>query len=170
MKGCAVFLLVAFFVIVSCEYKAPLTEEHAIPIDPSVLGLWEGISRDNRPDPEERMLILKYTDTEYLILYPTRKDGQYFRGYPIMVGGVSCVQIQLIGSADGSDITEEERGYQVISYKLSNGILDIRTLNTNLVDKNLKDSASLRQAFLKHKDNKELFSNPGKFIKVNEKK
>jgi hypothetical protein len=169
MKGCAVFLLTAFFIIVSCEYQAPLIEEHSIPIDSSVLGLWEEVPRAKRPNPDERMLILKYSDTEYLILYPTQKDGLYYRGYPIDVGGIPCVQIQLIGSADGEDIKKEERGFQVISYKLSNGELEIRTLNTNLVAKNLKDSASLRQVFLKHKDNKELFSNPGKFRKIKEK-
>src|SRR5512136_1031924 len=113
MKGCAVFLLTAFFIIVSCEYQAPLIEEHSIPIDSSVLGLWEEVPRDKRPNPDERMLILKYSDTEYLILYPTQKDGLYYRGYPIDVGGIPCVQIQLIGSADGEDIKKEERGFQV---------------------------------------------------------
>ena len=78
---------------------------------------------------------------------------------------MSCVQVQLIGATSG-DIKKEDRGYHVISYKPLNGELEIRTLNTDLVDKNLQDSASLRQAFLKHKDNKDLFTNPGKFRKV----
>jgi hypothetical protein len=93
----------------------------------------------------------------------------YFRGYPINVDGVPCVQIQQIGSVDG-DIKKEDRKYHVISYKLSNGELEIRTLNTDLVDNNLQDSASLRQAFLKHRDNKDLFTNPGKFRGVTQKR
>jgi len=49
---------------------------------------------------------------------------------------------------------------------MSNGELEIKTLNTDLVDKDLKDTASIKQAFLKNKDNKDLFRNPGKFRRV----
>jgi hypothetical protein len=170
MKYAAGFAIVATLVIAGCGgYQVPLTEEHNILIDQSILGLWEEVPHgDKPPDPDERMLILKYTDTEYLVHYPAGKDGMYFRGYPIKVEGVSCVQVQLIGAADG-DIKKEDRKYHVISYKLSNGELEIRTLNTDLVDKNLQDSAGLRQAFLKYKDNKALFTNPGKFRRVKEK-
>ena len=169
MKYAAGFAIVATLVIAGCGgYQVPLTEEHNILIDQSFLGLWEEVPHgDKPPNPDEKMLILKYTDTEYLVHYPAGKDGMYFRGYPIKVEGVSCVQVQLIGAADG-DIKKEDRKYHVISYKLSNGELEIRTLNTDLVDKNLQDSAGLRQAFLKHKDNKDLFTNPGKFRKVKE--
>ena len=52
---------------------------------------------------------------------------------------------------------------------VSNGILEVRTLNTELVGKDLRDSASLRQAFLKNKGNRELSSNPGNFRRVKEK-
>jgi hypothetical protein len=171
MKYAAGFVIVATLVIAGCGgYQAPLIEEHNILIDPSVLGLWEEVPHGDKPhNPDERMIILKYTDTEYLVHYPGGKDGMYFRGYPINVDGVSCVQIQQIGSVDG-DIKKEDREYHVISYKLTNSELEIRTLNTDLVDKNLQDSASLRQAFLKHKVNKDLFTNPGKFRKVTQKR
>ena len=49
---------------------------------------------------------------------------------------------------------------------VSNGELEIKTLNTDLVDKDLQDTASIKQAFLKNKDNKDLFTNPGKFRRV----
>jgi hypothetical protein len=171
MKYAAGFAIVATLVIAGCGgYQVPFTEEHNILIDQSILGLWEEVPQgDKPPNPDEKMLILKYTDTEYLFHYPAGKDGMYFRGYPINVDGVPCVQIQQIGSVDG-DIKKEDRKYHVISYKLSNGELEIRTLNTDLVDNNLQDSASLRQAFLKHKDNKDLFTNPGKLRGVTQKR
>jgi hypothetical protein len=50
-----------------------LTEDHPIAVDSSVLGLWEVI-----PD-----------------------DGIYYRAYPIKIGGVSCVQLQAIGTKAG---------------------------------------------------------------------
>lgn len=149
-----------------CQYLAPLTEEHTITIDPAVIGLWEEVPEGDKPsDPNGRMLILKYSDTEYLVHYPTGKDEMYYRAYPIKVDGIPCVQIQLIGTADG-DISKGERKYQVTTYTISKGELEIKTLNTDLVDKDLSDTASIKKAFLNNKDNKDLFTNSGKFRRV----
>ncbi len=169
MKCIAMLLIVAVLFLAGCEYEAPLTEEHSIPVDSSVLGLWEIIpDSDKKSDAPERMMLLKYTDTEYLIHHPTGEDGLYFRGYPIKIGDVSCVQIQWIGTAEG-DIKKDDRDYNVVSYNFSNGELVIKTLNTDLVDDDLKDSEALKKAFLKNKDNKDLFTDPGKFRKVKTK-
>ena len=166
MKHAALAVIALTLFIAGCEYLAPLAEEHNIAVDPAVIGLWEEVPEgDKPPDPDDRMLILKYSDTEYLVHYPTRKDEGYYRAYPIKVDGISCVQIQLIGTADG-DIKKGERKYQVATYSISNGELEIKTLNTDLVDKDLRDTASIKQAFLKNKDNKDLFTNPGKFRRV----
>ena len=163
MSVIAVALVLSF---AGCQYLAPLTEEHTIAIDPAVIGLWEEVPEgDKPPDPDGRMLILKYSDTEYLVHYPTRKDEMYYRAYPVKVNGIPCVQIQLIGTADGN-VDKGERKYQVAIYTISKGELEIKTLNTNLVDKDLQDTASIKQAFLKNKDNKDLFTNPGKFKRV----
>ena len=42
-----VFMITALFLI-GCEYEAPLDKEHDIPIDTSVLGLWEYIPENGR--------------------------------------------------------------------------------------------------------------------------
>jgi hypothetical protein len=168
----AIMSVIAVAIILSfagCQYFAPVSEEHTIAIDPSIIGLWEEVPEgDKPPDPAGRMLILKYSDTEYLVHYPIRKDDGYYRAYPVKIDGISCVQIQLIGTADG-DVKKGERKFQVATYTVSNGELEIKTLNTDLVDKDLGDTASIKQAFLKNKDNKDLFSNPGKFRKIREK-
>ncbi len=49
--------------------------------------------------------------------------------------------------------------FHVVSYELKKGILEIRTLDTDLVDDNLKTTEALVKAFLSHKDNKNLFTN-----------
>ena len=165
MKNTALVLIALTLFIAGCEYLAPLAGEHNIAIDPAVIGLWEEAPEgDKPPDPNDRMLILKYSDTEYLVHYPTKKDEGFYRAYPIKVDGISCVQIQQIGTADG-DI-KDDRKYQVVKYSVSDGELEIRTLNTDLVDRDLRDTASIKQAFLKNKDNKDLFTNPGKFRRV----
>jgi len=163
MSVIAIALALSF---VGCQYLAPLSNEHTIAIDPAVVGLWEEVPEEDKPpDPDGRMLILKYSDTEYLVHYPTRKDEMYYRAYPIKIGGIPCVQIQLIGTADG-DISKGERKFQVVTYAIFNGELEIKTLNTDLIDKDLRDTVSIRHAFLKNKDNKDLFTNPGKFRRV----
>jgi hypothetical protein len=159
--------VVVLFLFTGCEYEAPFTEEHSISIDQSVLGLWEFVSdKGEQSDQNERMMILKYTDTEYLIHYLIGKEGMYFRAYPVRIGGVPCVQIQIIGTADGNLNKDDKKLFHLVSYQLSNGELIIKTLNTKLVDDGLKDSEALKKAFLKYKDDKELFIDPGRFRKI----
>ncbi len=149
--------------LIGCEYDSPLTKEHSVSVDSAVLGLWEEI-HDEGGEPE-RMMILKYSTTEYLIHYPVGKDGFYYRGYPIKIGGISCVQLQIIGTKDGP-LKGEKEAFLVVSYQLTDGKLEIKILNTDLVDDDLKTTEALVQEFLNHKDNKDLFINPGRFKRI----
>lgn len=167
MKHLMAFLSVAVLLLAGCEYESPLTKEHSIAIDSAVLGLWEPIpDEEEEPKQEERMMILKYSDTEYLLHYPAGKGGLYYRCYPIKIGGVSCVQLQVIGTGDGPPKKDEKDLFHVVSYQLANAELEIALLNTDLVDDGLKTTEALRQSFLKHKGNKELFTNPGRFKRI----
>lgn len=166
MKNALMISTIVAWLLVGCEYESPLTKERSMAIDPAVLGLWEEKPDEgNKPKPDERMMILKYSDTEYLIHYPAGEDGMYFRGYPIKIGGISCVQLHIIGAKNGPPKKEQRKIFHVVSFKLKNNGLEIRTLNTDLVNKDLKTAEELRKAFLKHKDNKDLFQNPGVFRK-----
>ena len=167
MKVIVMLLVATVLFFVGCVYESPLTKEHTISIDSSVLGRWELIPDEGeKPDPDERMMILKFSDTEYLIHYPIGKDGLYFRAYPIKIGNVSCVQLQAIGTEDGPPEKDVKELYHVASYVLANGRLEVRMLNTDLVDDNIKNSEALSEAFLKHQDDKGLFSDPGMFRRV----
>ena len=148
-----------------CEYETPLTEKHTTPIDLAALGLWETVL-ENSDEEKERMMILKFSSTEYIIHYPVRENAMYFRAYPIKVGGVSCVQLQPIGSNEGPPDQGEKGLYHVASYQLSDVKLEIKLLNEKLVDDELKKSAELTRAFLEHKENKNLFVNPVKFRRI----
>ncbi len=172
MKRVVMPVLVALF-LVGCEYEAPLTKEHSISVDSAVLGLWEYVpEKGNDSEENERILILKYSDTEYLIYQFEGKDGMYYRGYPIKIGNVPCVQIESIGNVSlDKDVPialekSEWPIFDVVSYALANGELTIKILNTDLVDDELKDSEALRESFLKHKGNKDLFTDPGKFRRI----
>jgi hypothetical protein len=168
MKYIIMIFATAIFLIVGCKYECPLTKEHNIAVDPAVLGVWEPIQdKSDKSQQDERMMILKYSDTEYLIHYPPGgSDEAYYRGYPIKIGGLSCVQLKIIGTDDGPLQKDEKDLFLVASYRLTGDQLEIKTLNTDLVDDNLKTSDELRKGFLKHKDNKELFKDPGVFRKI----
>ncbi len=169
MKCMMALLTVAALLLAGCEYESPLTKEHNIAIDSAVLGLWEAIPDEGEePKKNERMMILKYSDTEYLLHHPVEDDGLYFRSYPIKIGGVSCVQLQVIGTKAGPPEKDEKNLFHVVSYRLASDELEIKTLNTGLVDDDLKTTEALTQSFLKHKGNKKLFINPGRFRRIEE--
>ena len=167
MKSIMMMFTMAVLLLAGCEYESPFTTEQSIAIDSAVLGLWEPKPDGEEDDSEQDdlMMILKYSDTEYLIHYPTGKDGIYYRGYPIKIEGISCVQLQIIGTNAGAPKKDETELFYAVSYQLTEGQLEIKTLDTDLVNDDLKTTDELRKAFLKHKDNKDLFKGPGVFRK-----
>ena len=165
-KAAALLLMIATcFSAVGCEYESPLAEEHDLRTDGAVLGLWESVP--NASGEVSSMLILKYSDTEYLIQYPMGEDALYYRGYPAESGGVSCVQLRVIGTASGPPQRDDRKLFHVASYRLIDAELEMRLLNTDLVKNALKTTAAIRDAFLASKDDVTLFTNPGRFRKVN---
>jgi hypothetical protein len=153
-----------------CEYNVPVTTHHTIPVDPAVLGLWQAVPEEGKTvDVDERLLVLKYSDTEYLIRYPSGKNGMYFRGYPVKIGDLVCVQIQLIGSSD-EPVQEEDRKYHVVSYAATLDTLEVKTLNTEVVPKTAATGDELLKSIQKNLGNQNLFHDPGRFRKVGSEK
>lgn len=162
-------LFVALFLLVSgCKYEAPLAVEHSIPIDPALLGVWEAIPEgDEKPDPEQRIVILRYSDTEYLVHYPAAGKGTiYWRAYPIRVGDVACVQLQALGTGQGMIAPSEKDLFHVVTYRLEGEKLAIRVLDSDVVDDDIKETAALQAAFVQAKNREDLFDEPGLFKKV----
>jgi hypothetical protein len=158
--------VLALLLLIGCLYDSPLTAEHRIPLDPTVLGLWEAVDADGQDSaPKDRIMILKFSDTEYMIHYIATADARYYRGYPIEIGGVACVQLQVIGTPEGMP-DKGTMPFIPVSYGLIDGQLEVRLPNTDLIDTDLKGSDALRQAFLAHKDDPQLFRDPVRFRRV----
>jgi len=158
--------VLALLLLVGCLYDAPLTTEHRIAIDPAVLGLWEATGPDGTaPEARDRIMILQFSDTEYLIHYIATADARYYRGYPVQVGGLTCVQLQVIGTPEGMP-GSGTKPFVPVSYGIADGQLEVRVPNTDLIDVNLHGSAALRQAFLAHKDDPRLFRDPVRFRRL----
>lgn len=166
MRALTPVLALVLVLLSGCVYKAPVTTTHTIPVDPAVLGVWQAVPEPGEDlDADERMLVLKYSDTEYMVRYPSGKDAMFFRGYPIKLGNLRCVQIQLLGEKD-QPVNDEDRKYQVVAYKLADSVLELRTLNADLISDRLATSADLLKAIKANIANPDLFKDPGKFKKV----
>jgi len=165
MKKFVLMSFLSVFFLVACEYDAPLTPDHSIPIDLAVLGCWKIVPGENENDTTE-IRIFPFSETEYSIHYSEDNDDLYFRAYAVNVGGIPAIQLEVIGTDEQATDPDDDDRYQVVAYKLVNGFLEIRTLNSDLVDAELPDSESLRAAFIEHKDNPELFNDPGKFRRI----
>jgi hypothetical protein len=167
MRFVKTLLLGAAVILAGCQFDFPLSLEHSIPVDPDAIGLWESVPEQG--EKTEGMMVLKFSDTEYLIHYPTGEEGMYFRGYPVEVGGVACVQLELLGTEDGPVAKGDKARFQIANYEIKDEVLTIKTINTELIGGELKSSEELNKVFLEHNDDPELFTNPGKFRKIQEK-
>ena len=166
MKRITWVLFTGIFFLAACDYDVPLVAEHNIPIDHAILGTWEFIP-DQTDDDEYQLRILKFSETEYLV-HDSEDDGGdlYFRAYAINLGGVSAVQLEFLGDDKKPVKSDGENRYLVASYKILDGMLEIRTLNSELVSAESADAESLRKVFLEHKENPELFNDPGLFRRL----
>jgi len=163
-RWAATILMAATLFLWACEYEAPVSSEHTIPIDPKVLGLWQYIpDKGRKPIPDEQMMILKYSATEYLIHSPIEKYGIYYRAYPIRIGNLSCVQLEVIGDEDGIPRKDDKLLYHVASYRLVDQELQVAVLNTELVDKTLKTSEAVNSIMLANQRDPALFKTVGRF-------
>lgn len=165
MKNTLLVSFLGLLLLTACEYNAPLTEDHDIPIDQAVLGSWKIAAIENKDDDTE-IRVYKFSETEYAMHYLEDGGNLYFRAYAINLGGVSAVQLELIGNGEEPVAGDEDDRYHVVSYKIVDDLLHIATLNSNLVDDELPDSESLQKAFIEHKDNPELFNDPGVFRRI----
>lgn len=186
MKINVILIAVLGLLLVGCQkwhYDHPLTQTHNLPVDSSILGLWEWIpektggmaeddefAEDEEPPEINWLMILKFSDTEYMINFgslDSRDSVNYFvRGYLVELGGIKCVQLNLIGGYEnfwgngqvGDLCNGKERMFHVVSYHLLDDVLEIKLLNNSLVDPSVETQEALVEAFLKHKDNAELFN------------
>jgi hypothetical protein len=182
MKNSIMILATAVTLLATgCFYEEPLIKEHTIPINQELLGLWDWGSEPGEPSVDEHMLILKYSETEYLIhTFGRGPDIQdiYYRAYPIELGGVSCLQLEIIGGImenspliPGTDNPSEENDgnlgpFLVMKLEPKDGCLEGNVLNDKVVSYKLTTTEALQKAFLENIDNAKLFDNPSRLYRA----
>ena len=163
-------LLFTVLMTAGCVHEAPLTTEHTLAIDTALLGLWELVPGEAKGDPDEdRMVVMRWSDTEYLAQLSLGPEGDYYRAYPMEIGGHSLIQAEFLGNTSRNWYPPDKAFYPILRYELVEGILIISTLNPEVVDVEITDSGALREAFLKNKDRRDLFNPPAHFRRVENK-
>ena len=150
-------LLMVLF-LTGCFFEYPLASEQGRPIDPLLLGLWAPLQDSGKtPDRSELMMVMKYSETEYLIKYKTGTQRIYYRGYPIEVDGERYVQLQTIGNDDGEVPKSDEAIFAVAAYAFKDGLLEVRMLSEDVMGKTFTDRSAFQDAFMQNLKNPKLF-------------
>ena len=144
--------LVLILLLCGCIYETPLIVEAVIPVNQSLTGLWQEIPKDGKAeDPDDRLVILPFSATEYIAVLSPGNDALYFRAYPVRLKDMELIQLEWLGVDK-----EKNEPYLVCRQTLADGVLTIETLNGELVSPEIKDPASLRKALLENRSNPEL--------------
>ena len=148
----------------SCVFEAPFAGTAEIPADAKLLGRWEE-TRDKADGQPDRMLVLQHSANEYVVEYPVGEKAMFFRAYAVELEGARYIQIQLLGTAEGPCKTED-RKYHLLKVAVDGDTLEMRTLNPDVIGKDAKDTAHLKEAFAKHQDDPKLFNDAVKFKRI----
>ncbi len=150
-------IAVGMVVVVCClsfsacdgDYSVPITSGPTRKIDQQLLGNW--VSKDGT----DKMKVRRLDDSVYIVSY----NGDLFRAFHSDVGKTSFVSLQ--------DIESPGRKYSYVTYKLSadGKRLDVRVVDSKVIPKELKNSASVQKLLTKNSENPKLFGDEGQFIK-----
>lgn len=132
------------------DYSVPITSGPTRKIDQRLLGNW--VSKDGT----DKVKVRRLDNSVYIVSY----NGDLFRAFHSDVGKTPYLSLQ--------DIESAGRKYSYISYKLSDDgeRLDVRAVDTKVIPKELKDSASVQKLLTKNSENSRLFGDEGQFIKA----
>ncbi len=140
--------------LLGCDYTVPLVTTPDLDIDTSVVGLWQRTMDDGQ---SESLLILPLSEKEYLVSFPCgAKDAMFARACFWRGSGMLLVQLDWFGTAQAK-IPEDNRTYQFASYSVEGDAIQIRLLNTEVVNKDIGSSEELVKAIADNKTNPSLF-------------
>jgi len=159
-------IVMGFLLISACDYQVPLSASNIIPIDNGALGIWQLVNEKEEPAEADVVTILRFSDTEYLLQHRSNGFSIYFRAYLIDVVDRVLLQAEVIGSEEGPPKESYKELFSVIAYTIEGDELTFSSLNTELIDTGISSSEVLRDAFIKEKDNPDLFTDQTRFKRV----
>ncbi len=155
-------VLLSILLLGGCIYDVPLVEKAEVPVDPALTGIWQMIPDEGTlEDPDDRLVILPFSKTEYVAISGQSDAALYFRAYPVRLDGMELIQLEWLQVEPGGD----ER-YHVCRYTLENGVLTVETLNDDVVGRRITDSKALCKTLLVNRDDPELFEDAARYQKL----
>jgi hypothetical protein len=147
--GVAVCLCILAFA--ACEYEVPITPSPTRNVQEPLLGDWVSL------DGKENMKVRRLDANTYIVYY----DGDLFRAYHSDVADTPFVSVQ--------DINSSDRKYAYVVWKLSDDgkRLSLRSVQSKVVPKEQRDSATVAELLKENAKNPELF---GEEIEFNKEK
>ncbi|MFU8893126.1 MAG: hypothetical protein ACNA8L_05800 [Luteolibacter sp.] len=145
----------------SCVFEVPFESTANIPVNPSLLGLWE-TAKPKNPKGANRMRVLKHSDNEYLVEYPLGERAMFFRAFAVHLDGTDFIQTQLIGTVDGP-VEHGDRKYHLFKITVDGDTMEMSAIKASHLGDDLATPAQMKAAFsARHKD-PELFGTPDSF-------
>jgi len=133
----------------ACEYEVPITSSPTRKVEERLLGNWSSL------DGKEKMKVRRFDDSIYIVYF----DGDLFRAYHSDVTDTPFVSVQ--------DINSSDRKYAYVVWKLSDDgkRLSLRSVQSKVVPKEQKDSATVAELLKENAKNPELFGEEIEFKK-----
>ena len=149
--GFGIAICLSILAFAACEYEAPITPSPTRGVQERLLGDWVSL------DGKEQMKVRRLDDNIYIVYY----DGALFRAYHSDVADTPFVSVQ--------DINSNERKYAYVVWKLSDDgkRLSLRSVQSKVVSKDQKDSATVAELLKENAKNPDLF---GEEIEFNKEK
>lgn len=147
----------------ACDFTVPLANKPEMTIDHSLVGLWQ---RTSERGEVQKLLILPLNEREYLISFPANNEkALYARAWSYHFAGHQFVQLRWIGTRAGT-VPDNARVYQLATYQRHGDILDVRMLNTDLIDNDISSTGELRRSIRKHRNDPNLFRQTLRFHRL----
>jgi lipopolysaccharide export LptBFGC system permease protein LptF len=149
--GFGVAICLSILAFAACQYEVPITPSPTRGVQEQLLGDWVSL------DGKEQMKTRRFDDNTYIVYY----DGDLFRAYHSDVAETSFVSVQ--------DINSNDRKYAYVVWKLSEDgkRLSLRSVQSKVVPKEQKDSATVAELLKENAKNPELL---GEEIEFNKEK
>lgn len=152
--------------LAACTFDAPLAPEPGLAVDEALIGDWAILAEDGDAASGETVIVRRDGDHRYTIEHHDGDSVIHFAGWLGEVGGIRFLQLEVTGDEHGPAEKGEADLFSVMHFEFEDGYLVIRSLNTELVDPDLADTAALQAAFEQHREHPDLFIEPGRLRRL----
>jgi len=149
--------------LAACDYTVPLAKTPSLPLDNSLVGLWQSTDGGQKTN---KLLVLPSSKEEYLVVYPAESPHAMFAHGCLWTNETfTLIQLNWFGTAKG-DIPDDTRTFQYARYSVVSNTVTLNLLNPEVISKEIASANDLVKAITDNKDNPKLFRDKMVFEKA----